>query len=497
MRRILQCAATLVLATLTCQLATAQTSDMPVSIGIFGGISEYGGEINGHTLWDFDNPDMNIHVGGEVGFYVNESFDFLINLHGGSAGDSSDVTGEAFFGKYTAGNFLVKYKLANGYMIKEDATVKPYIHFGGGFGDYKHEDDRNVNDIVKNTYGHTSFGFGLMVPLSDRLNFDLKNNYSYTSSDAIEGNSALDKDLNDYFMTLTGGLSYGLGKVVDTDGDGISDKKDACPTVMGLEQFAGCPDSDADGIPNSKDGCPNAAGTADMGGCPDSDGDGVVDKDDKCPNKAGTAAMMGCPDSDGDGIADSEDACPNKAGDSAMGGCPDTDGDGIADNVDACPKVKGTEKLKGCPDADGDGVGDAQDKCPNEAGIAANNGCPGVSAEAEAVFAQALRGIQFESSKDIIKGESYNILTNVVKVMKDNPSYKLFIQGHTDSQGDDGFNQKLSEDRAAAVKQWLVNKGVSSSRMRTAGFGETVPVADNGTAAGRKQNRRVEFKVEF
>jgi OOP family OmpA-OmpF porin len=82
-------------------------------------------------------------------------------------------------------------------------------------------------------------------------------------------------------------------------------------------------------------------------------------------------------------------------------------------------------------------------------------------------------------------------------VMNDNPAYKLFIQGHTDSQGDNAMNLDLSKRRAAAVRQYLISKGIAGERMRTQGFGETRPVADNGTAAGRAKNRRVEFKVEF
>ena len=81
--------------------------------------------------------------------------------------------------------------------------------------------------------------------------------------------------------------------------------------------------------------------------------------------------------------------------------------------------------------------------------------------------------------------------------MNDNPAYKLFIQGHTDSQGDDQMNMELSEKRAAAVRQYLIDKGISADRMRTQGFGETVPVADNNTSSGRAKNRRVEFTVEF
>jgi outer membrane protein OmpA-like peptidoglycan-associated protein len=113
------------------------------------------------------------------------------------------------------------------------------------------------------------------------------------------------------------------------------------------------------------------------------------------------------------------------------------------------------------------------------------------------LFTQALAGIQFETGKDVIKKSSYGILDNVVKVMNENPSYLLGIEGHTDNTGDKGSNLTLSQKRADAVKNYLTTKGVNASRLTARGFGDTVPVADNKTAVGRSKNRRVEFKVSF
>jgi OOP family OmpA-OmpF porin len=81
--------------------------------------------------------------------------------------------------------------------------------------------------------------------------------------------------------------------------------------------------------------------------------------------------------------------------------------------------------------------------------------------------------------------------------MKENPEYLLEINGHTDNVGDDAKNLDLSQRRANSVKKYMTDKGVEASRMTSQGFGETMPVADNGTATGRTQNRRVEFKVNF
>ncbi|MCX6232827.1 MAG: OmpA family protein [Bacteroidetes bacterium] len=206
----------------------------------------------------------------------------------------------------------------------------------------------------------------------------------------------------------------------------------------------------------------------------------------------------GCPiDSDGDGIPDFQDKCPNVKGLAAFQGCPDTDGDGIQDSEDRCPNEKGDKALKGCPDRDKDGVADIDDRCPDVPGIKENKGCPEVKTEVKEVFKKALQGIQFATGKDVILKPSYPILDQVAKIMKDNPSYKLIINGHTDNVGKADKNRELSEKRAASVKKYLLDKGVDDSRMKAAGFGDTMPVADNKTKEGQKQNRRVEFVVEF
>ncbi len=238
-------------------------------------------------------------------------------------------------------------------------------------------------------------------------------------------------------------------------------------------------------------------GDKNLAGCPDKDGDGVTDAEDKCPEVKGLTTAMGCPDADGDGVLDADDKCPTVKGLALMMGCPDADGDGITDAEDACPTVIGISSMKGCPDTDGDGIADKDDKCPKVAGVALNGGCPEIKEETIKVFEQALKGVQFEVGKDIIKKTSYGILDNVVKIMIENPSYLLEINGHTDNQGDAAKNLTLSQKRAEAVKAYLVTKGVYASRLTPKGYGITQPKATNDTPAGRAENRRVEFKVNF
>ncbi len=135
-------------------------------------------------------------------------------------------------------------------------------------------------------------------------------------------------------------------------------------------------------------------------------------------------------------------------------------------------------------DSDGDGVVDSLDKCPNtpKGALVNKDGC------------WAFSGVNFDTDSAKIKSKYAPLFTNAVKVLKLNPGLTVEIQGHTDSIGAAAYNQKLSERRAMAVKQELVNQGVDGSRLTTVGFGESKPIADNHTAEGRALNRRVVYK---
>jgi OmpA-OmpF porin, OOP family len=227
----------------------------------------------------------------------------------------------------------------------------------------------------------------------------------------------------------------------------------------------------------------------------DTDGDGVVDSEDKCPTVAGVASLQGCPDKDGDGIADADDKCPDVAGVASLQGCPDKDGDGIADGDDKCPTVAGLARLQGCPipDTDKDGVNDEDDKCVNEAGPASNFGCPEVKQEIVERINRAAKNIYYATGSEKILAKSFKSLNEVVTILNENASLKLTIDGHTDNTGNEDKNQALSERRAASVKAYLVSKGIDEGRLTSNGFGSSKPAAENTTAAGRAQNRRVEM----
>ena len=102
----------------------------------------------------------------------------------------------------------------------------------------------------------------------------------------------------------------------------------------------------------------------------------------------------------------------------------------------------------------------------------------------------------FDFNRAEVKGKGEGALEDVTRVMKEQPSLRVSVDGHTDSVGGDVYNQKLSERRAEAVKAYLVRQGIDASRIDTKGLGESKPTASNSTAAGRAENRRVEIIAE-
>ncbi|MFT6370749.1 MAG: outer membrane protein OmpA-like peptidoglycan-associated protein [Maribacter sp.] len=333
------------------------------------------------------------------------------------------------------------------YNFIKNSVIDPFVEIGGGY--------TWVDEIGAGT---VNGGVGVNIWFTDNLGFTLQSTYK----NAFE----------DYGVTHIqhlAGLSIKFGGT-DTDNDGIYDKDDACPEVAGLEAFNGCPDADGDGIEDSKDSCPNEAGSKEMNGCPDADGDGVADKDDACPNEAGLPALAGCPDADSDGIADKDDSCPNEAGPSENEGCP-------------------------WSDKDGDSVLDKDDQCPDVAGTVANAGCPEVTEEVQKQLNDYARTILFDTGKTSIKAESTSVMVDIIGILKEYPTAKFTVEGHTDSVGSAKLNQSLSESRALSVKEFLVEKGIEEFRLSAIGYGEDKPIATNNTRSGRKQNRRVEINL--
>ena len=221
------------------------------------------------------------------------------------------------------------------------------------------------------------------------------------------------------------------------------------------------------------------------------------DGTDYFQHSAGIVIKFGAKDTDKDGIPDKDDACPEVAGHKEFNGCPDTDGDGVPDKDDKCPDVAGPAENGGCPwpDTDGDGVLDKDDQCPNEAGPASNNGCPEPNDDDQKRLNQYAKTILFDTGKASIKFESAEVLNQIINVLKKFPKSRFRIEGYTDSVGKKAKNITLSQNRADAVKIYLIQGGIASDRLESIGYGPERPIASNKTKKGRELNRRVEINL--
>ena len=407
----------------------------------------------GQFLKDWGGPsDLNVlpaitklSVARYIGAGFSAEVDGSLNkIKKGFNGVSQD---EAFWNA----NLQAKFALRR-LFTTESGWFDPYLKLGGGYTSYKSEYSEKDGAVKLLAGGGINFWF------TDHLGLNVQTGY----------NHGFQKDGTDYFQHSAGiVIKFGAK---DTDKDGIPDKDDACPDVAGPKEFNGCPDTDGDGIPDKDDDCPDVAGLKEFNGCPDTDGDGIADKDDACPEVAGLKEFNGCPDTDGDGVPDKDDKCPDVAGPAENGGCP-------------------------WPDTDGDGVLDKDDLCPNEAGPASNNGCPEPNDDDQKRLNQYAKTILFDTGKATIKFESAEVLNQIINVLKKFPKSRFRIEGYTDSVGNKAKNITLSQNRADAVKIYLIQGGIDQSRLESKGYGPERPIASNKNKKGRELNRRVEINL--
>jgi outer membrane protein OmpA-like peptidoglycan-associated protein len=234
----------------------------------------------------------------------------------------------------------------------------------------------------------------------------------------------------------------------------------------------------------------------------DGDNDGIEDERDECLNTPFGAEVdsRGCSiDTDQDGVADGLDDCPGTDS-RAIGmidiyGCPvDSDFDGVPDYLDACPRnpVGAHVDKDGCPiDSDNDGVPDGIDDCPNTlVGVEVDaNGCIDLSMLATSM----VLNIDYAPGSFEVDPKTKERLKSLASLLNFVTDIKLDINGYTDNIGTDRANEQLSEKRALRVRDYLVTQGISADRMKVFGRGESNFVADNQTAEGRAQNRRIEI----
>jgi outer membrane protein OmpA-like peptidoglycan-associated protein/opacity protein-like surface antigen len=408
--------------------------------------------------------------------------------------------------------------LTGNYYFRTDHKLQPYVLAGVGLDMWKleqQEGDKTYNETLINA----KLGLGANWWLTDNLALDVQGKMSfgqgtvetenpqefYTSDDWNNWDS---RPFTGYFEPSIG-LSYYFGGGPDSDNDGVTDKKDRCPdTPFGaVVDKQGCPlDTDNDGVYDGLDKCLNTPEKAEVNadGCPiDTDGDGIFNGIDMCPETPENVEIdeYGCAiDTDEDGVPDYRDKelnTPKGALVDADGVGIDSDADGVYDGLDKCPGTMAGFEVNslGCPfDADYDGVADSLDNClGTPLNVKVDSlGCPVAKKLTEKITLH----LNFASGSFDIDDASKVSVDSVVETMRAYPETRININGFTDSQGSRAHNLELSQKRAAAVRQYLMDNGIDGQRMIANGFGENPEyfVADNETAEGRWENRRVEIE---
>jgi outer membrane protein OmpA-like peptidoglycan-associated protein len=419
------------------------------------------------------SPDFNIHLG----FYPGS----FIGIEGEGSGTFSETDGGGTANLYSVRGSLV---------LQIPFRVTPFIL--GGIGNTWLRSENTALGEDRDRVFHGGAGFKIFATRT--FHFRVEGRVYYTNRLRDPDDPTDDNGYIPHFGALAGvgwtlgGRSTGEEADPDPDRDGFVSPEDQCPDQKGVEPD-GCPskDTDSDGLADSADRCPTEAETVnghdDTDGCPDelpdSDGDDVTGERDKCPEEP----------EDKDGFQD-DDGCPDA----------DNDSDGLVDGSDNCPEQSGPTENRGCPDTDkdGDGVVDRSDNCPDEPGRSEYQGCR--TKQLVSITPSQLRvfkNVQFGSSSSSIARRSRRLLDNVAAVIRSHPEFrKVRIEGHTDDRGSDDLNKQLSQQRAQAVADYLIGRGVEPDRLQAIGFGEEKPLFSNRTASGRRKNRRVEFNLE-
>ncbi len=412
--------------------------------------------------------------------------------------------------------FLLGVGLSYDHSISELFTINmgagaSYIRF-----DPKSEDGNKSPNNQNNLYNVNSYAIdgqvGVRLFIVENLSILFNGGIHHVFSDNLDDITAGVN--NDFFVTGNIGFSYSLFGQKDSDHDGIDDSEDLC--IDAAEDFDGFGD---------EDGCPDL----------DNDGDNINDIDDLCPNIPEDWDNFedddGCPelDNDKDNIQDHKDKCPDEPEDydgfNDDDGCPDfdNDNDGILDANDSCTDevedLDGFEDEDGCPeyDNDGDGILDENDNCPNEPenlnGFKDEDGCPDnkddksgdgttslmlldlplknkISNESKSIVIPS--DITFVENSSQIEESAKKLLNSIVELIKIYPKSKWRIEGHMDNSDTPEMIKHISKEKANAMFNYFIAKGLKASKFEVVGLGDKYPIESNNTEYGRIKNRRVE-----
>jgi len=429
---------------------------------------------------DNDYEDTGLTIGLRMGKPLTENVSVLLDYHHGEtegADPPSDAEPSRFFTWGATDYYKTQWNyigLKGIYDFSTDADFVPYLGLGLGMTMWEVQDwtdeqgdvpegydtDGHGNQKLRGTNMTATILGGVEFFLSERMSIDLGAGYSFL----------LMQDLD----------NVGYSSMIDTyDADYVDANNSVLEASVALMWHFGAGDCDEDGIFGSQDKCPREKedfdGFQDEDGCPDVDNDmdGILDVDDDCPDDA----------EDFDGDMD-EDGCPDV----------DRDGDGIMDYADDCPDdpedMDGFEDADGCPDPDndGDGVPDADDECPDTPpGTRVDAvGCTWVEPKPELVAVM----VNFDLNRSVLKDSEIEKLQGLLALMLEDGTITVDIGGHASSEGTDEYNMALSQRRAEAVRDYLMEQGIDATRMTVVGHGEQMPLVPNDSELNRSQNRR-------
>ncbi len=463
--------------------------------------------------FSFDNYTMSYLLEGFVGFELTRVLELDINAgYGSYAGFQFNYEG------YYKSEIIpvgLRFRIAPFDM----KGWNPYLYLGGSIAYYSHKyPELNyypspVEVKKEGVAGIFPLGIGSEFALSDMVLVDFSIGGAWSSSYDLNaydnGNNIIDAYYNVALgLTITGESCSsdkdqdGLGKCKeeelgtsprnpDTDGDGLTDGEE----VMVYKTKPLLADTDLDGLSDFDE--VKKFKTDPLN--PDTDGDGLNDGEEV--NKYKTNPLKA--DTDGDGLSDGDEVIKYKTDPTT----PDTDGEGLTDGEEVT--TFSTNPLS--KDTDGDGLSDYDEVTTYKTnplvkdtdggsvddGIEVNRGTNPLDAEDDVVKVGVpiiLEGVTFATAKAEITPESENTLRKALKTLQTYPDISVEISGYTDNVGSASSNQKLSERRANAVRDWLVRQGIDPGRIIAVGYGETNFVATNDTPEGRQKNRRIEFK---
>jgi outer membrane protein OmpA-like peptidoglycan-associated protein len=430
----------------------------------------------GRQTWYGTSYELQDKAGGglRLGFFVVRNLE--IEVQGAGIPTRSADTAASYFDQRVTnlnGRALLEYNI----------NAHPVAFILGAGGGYNRYSGSALDSLSgKNTEFGPSGLFGVRFGVGGTIQARIDGTLDYFSTPSPLLTAA-EKDWN---WGLQAGLSlvFPKEKPRDSDGDGVPDKLDQCPSTPAGTRVdeKGCPiplDDDKDGVVNERDQCPNtpAGETVDAVGCSssqkDDDRDGVSNALDKCANTpAGTPVdATGCPqDDDKDGVPNAADKCPDTPAGAAVdaSGCSDTQ-----------------------KDDDGDGVPNSRDRCPGTAAgrQVDENGCRIIIPAGQKEL--VLEGVYFETGKSALTAASQSVLDGTAEALMERPDLSFEVQGHTDNTGSRATNRRLSNARAKTVMTYLVGRGVPPNRLTSKGYGPSNPIASNKTKEGRAQNRRV------